>query len=145
MGKVLEEFPTCGIGQHFSCTVHATASEETLNSNVDLVELTEMKTHGLPPKFGQGMGVLEPAVLSNDNFLEMLIHGVMPEYVREMRVFGLNHSAGKLIEMRVHGVSPDYVREMESLGLDDLTPERLVEMSVHGVDAGYVRTMKKIV
>ena len=56
MGKVLEEFPTCGIGQHFSCTVHATASEETLNSNVDLVELTEMKTHGLPPKFGTGHG-----------------------------------------------------------------------------------------
>ena len=91
------------------------------------------------------MGDLEPAVLSTDNFLEMLIHGVMPEYEREMRVFGLNPSAGKLIEMRVHGVSPDYMREMESLGLDDLTPERLVELSVHGVDAGYVRTMKKIV
>ncbi len=47
--------------------------------------------------------------------------------------------------MRVHGVSPDYMREMESLVLDDLTPERLVEMSVLGVDARHVRTMKKIV
>ena len=91
------------------------------------------------------MGDLEPAVLSTDNFLEMLIHNVMPEYVRETRVFGLNSSTGKLIAMRVHGVSPHYMREMESLGRDDLTPERLVEMSVLGVDARHVRTMKKIV
>ena len=91
------------------------------------------------------MGDLEPAVLSTDNFLEMPIRGVMPEYVREMRVFGLNPSAGKLIEMQIHDVSPHYMQVMESLDLDDITPECPVEMSVLGVDAAYVHTMKKIV
>jgi hypothetical protein len=109
------------------------ASEEAPVFNFDLEKLTEMKIHGVTPKFIQEMRELKLADLSTDKLLEMRIHGVTPAYVQEMRSFGLNPSAGELVEMRVHGVTHDYIRRMETLGLDELTPERLIEMRVHGV------------
>ena len=84
-------------------------------------------------EFIQEMRALDLADLSTDRMLELRIHGVTPAYVREMRSFGLNPSAGELVEMRVHGVTHDYIRRMETLGLDELSPERLIEMRVHGV------------
>jgi hypothetical protein len=109
------------------------ASEEAPVFNFDLEELTEMKIHGVTPKFIQEMRELKLADLSTDKLLEMRIHGVTPAYVQEMRSFGLNPSVGELVEMRVHGVTHDYIRRMKSLGQDELNPERLIEMRVHGV------------
>ena len=45
----------------------------------------------------------------------MQIHGVTPEFVRELNALGYqNPPADKLIALRVHGATPEYIRDMRS-------------------------------
>ena len=49
----------------------------------------------------------------------------------------------QIVEMRIHGVSPEFVREMGESGLGDLSFDDLIEMGTHGVDPDYIREMRE--
>jgi hypothetical protein len=83
--------------------------------------------------------------LKPDQLIEMKIHGLNPELVREMREVGYGDlSAGQLMEFSIHGVRPEFVREMREIGYTDLTPEQLIELSIHGVNPEFVRQMHEL-
>jgi len=60
------------------------------------------------------------------------VHGVTPEYIREIRSLGLDPKPESLIAFRVHGVSPDYIRGLQATDLEP-TVEELIAFRVHGV------------
>ena len=57
------------------------------------------------------------ANLTLDQLIELRIHGVDPEFIRDMRAAGGNDlSVDKLVELRIHGVDPDFIRKMRQVG-----------------------------
>ncbi|HYJ39758.1 MAG TPA: M56 family metallopeptidase [Steroidobacteraceae bacterium] len=86
--------------------------------------------------------------LDVDNLIAMKVHGITPEYIREIRSIGFEPDAEGLIALKVQGVTPEYVRDMRALGfnpgVDDIvamkvqnvTPEYVKEMRAKGLNAG---------
>jgi hypothetical protein len=63
----------------------------------------------------------------------MRIHGVTPEFVRELKELGYGGlERRQLVRMRIHGVDPAFIREVHKAGFKDLTPDELVDFSIHG-------------
>ena len=63
----------------------------------------------------------------------MRIHGVSPDYVRDLKALGYDHvPIDKLVEMRIHGVTPDYIREVQQRGFKNVSIDDLIEMRIHG-------------
>lgn len=84
------------------------------------------------------------APLDVEGVIQLSIHQVTPEYVREMRALGLTGAStvDDVVQLRIHRVSTDYVRELASLGYRDLSRDQLLEMGIHGVDAEHVRAIQ---
>ena len=62
----------------------------------------------------------------------MRIHGVSPEYVRQLQELGYRHvPVDSLVSMRIHGVSIDYVKKMKNRH-GDVSVDELVNMRIHG-------------
>ena len=69
------------------------------------------------------------------SIVEMRIHGVSPDFVREMGELGYQDlPASRWIEMRIHGVGPDFVRKLEARGHTGVPARKLIEMRIHGYD-----------
>ncbi|HEU0014218.1 MAG TPA: hypothetical protein VFQ45_11075 [Longimicrobium sp.] len=81
-----------------------------------------------------------------EDLIAMSIHGVTPEYVRELRSMGVTgtNSVGDVVAMRIHNITPAYVRELGSLGYRDLSREQLLAMGIHGVTAEAVREYREM-
>jgi hypothetical protein len=67
----------------------------------------------------------------------MRIHGVSPEFIREVRSTGFKDiSLSKLVEFRIHGVDKEYIEFAKDL-LEkrgrEATPSRIVSMKIHGI------------
>ena len=108
-------------------------------------ELIELRIHGVDANFMREMRDLGLGDLSLQEFKEMAIHGVDADFVHEMRELGYRElPVSNLLELRIHGVDADFVRQMRDLGFEELPLDKLVEMRIHGVDADFVREMRDL-
>jgi beta-lactamase regulating signal transducer with metallopeptidase domain len=83
----------------------------------------------------------EPSI---DELIEMLNHGVTPEFVDEMSSLGYSLSPSQLIELRSQGVNPRFVRELTEAGQKNLAPDDLLRLRSQGVTASFVREMSAV-
>ncbi len=79
--------------------------------------------------------------LEPDQLIEMKMHGVDANFVREMRELGIT-DLDQLIEFKIHGIDANFIRQLREFGFTDLEPEQIVEFKIHGVDANYIRQMR---
>jgi hypothetical protein len=82
---------------------------------------------------------VEPSIRE---LVQMRIHGVSTEFIREVReAFGRPVTVQELVQMRIHGTSVEFVRAMQDVFGDDLTIGDLTQMRIHGTSTEFVRGM----
>lgn len=116
-----------------------------LGYDLSLDRLVEFHIHGVTPEYVKEMFEMGYDKLSEDRLVEMKIHKVSPEFVRELIKWGVKDlSASELVTMSIHGVDPGYIKEFHDLGYDDFSSSKLVEMRIHGVSPGFVRDLQEL-
>jgi beta-lactamase regulating signal transducer with metallopeptidase domain/predicted flap endonuclease-1-like 5' DNA nuclease len=76
--------------------------------------------------------------LTVDQLVALKIHGVSPDYVRELHEQGVNLEPNEIIAMKVQDVTPDYIRGLRAAGLNP-GDDQIIAMKVQGVDPQYFK------
>jgi len=71
--------------------------------------------------------------LTVDEIIALKIHGVTPEYIREMRAAGLEANPRELVALKVQDVTPEFAQKIRSHGFKDLTIHQLISLKVAGI------------
>lgn len=72
-------------------------------------------------------------LVTTDDLVRMRIHGVTPQFIRELKEVGYGSDPkDRLVQFRIHGVDADFIREVQKSGLKDMSAEDLVDFSIHG-------------
>ncbi len=97
-----------------------------------------------PPSSESYIDGLHSAGLTNlsvNDLIALKVHGVTPEYIRQMRAAGVNLSVHELLSLKALGVDPEYVRDIRATGLNP-SPHELAGMKAVGVTPEYVRKIR---
>jgi hypothetical protein len=87
----------------------------------------------------QQMGYDAP---DEDQLFSMLMMDINREFAREIRDAGLRASTSDLLQLRIHGVTLDYIREARQAGYQNFTAEDYAQLRIHGVDTAFLRDLK---
>ena len=101
-------------------------------------ELLEMRIHGLSKEYIAEMRASGYTDLRARDYIDLKIHGVQPQFVRELKAAGYELSAQKIVELKIHGVSRDYIQALNSYGLKPRA-EDIVQLRIHGVSPEYLK------
>jgi beta-lactamase regulating signal transducer with metallopeptidase domain len=85
---------------------------------------------------GSYIGGLQSAGLKDltvEEIIALKIHGVTPEYIREMRAAGLEANSRELVALKVQGITPEFAQKIRSHGFRDLTIHQLISLKVAGI------------
>ena len=126
-------------------TLDFAESFNELGYDLSLDRLVEFHIHGVSPEFVKEMLDLGYDNLSEKKLVEMKIHNVSPNFVRELKKWGIKDlSSSELVTMSIHGIDPGYIKGFHELGYDNIGSSKLVEMKIHGVSPGLVRDLKDL-
>ena len=103
-------------------------------------QLVEMRIHGLTLDYIREVRSLGYTQLTARDYIEMRIHGVKPDFLRYLKNAGYTVSARDAIELRIHGVNQELIEELKAAGYR-VTPKEVVEMRIHGVSPAYIKEL----
>jgi len=103
------------------------------------------QSNAAPKDFIGGLATAGYQNLSVDQLISFKIHGVTPEFVREMEAIGLRHpTPDELVTMRIHDVNPEFVNKLKAAGFSGLSIDQLVSFKIHGVDPARLAEIQKL-
>jgi beta-lactamase regulating signal transducer with metallopeptidase domain len=85
---------------------------------------------------GSYIGGLQSAGLKDltvEEIISLKIHGVTPDYVREMRAAGLEPNARDLMALKVQDITPEFVQKIRSQGFKEVTIHQLISLKIAGI------------
>jgi beta-lactamase regulating signal transducer with metallopeptidase domain len=94
---------------------------------------------------GSYIGGLQAAGLKDltvDEIIALKIHGVTPEYIREMRAAGLDATSREWVSLKIQDVSPEFVRALAAAGLANLRIGEYLSAKVQGVTPEFVEKIR---
>jgi hypothetical protein len=119
-------------------------SMRAVGYDVSLEKYTSMRIFRVTPELMRELGSLGFRNIDADNLVATRIHGVTPDYIRQMRAAGWNLSLDELVASRIHGATPEFAAEMKKLGYGDVSHERLVEFRIHGVSPSFISELRDL-
>lgn len=97
------------------------------------------------PEGGSYIGGLQAAGLKDltvDEIIALKIHGVTPQYIRELRAAGVDATSAELVSLRIHEVTPEYVRDLSAAGLSNLRVQDYLAASVQGITPEFIQKIR---
>jgi beta-lactamase regulating signal transducer with metallopeptidase domain len=94
---------------------------------------------------GSYIAGLQSAGLANltvDEIIAMKIHGVTPEFVRQMKAAGVDAGNSELVLLRIHDVTPEYVRGLAAAGLGNLRVQEYLAAKIQGVTPEFAQRIR---
>jgi len=80
--------------------------------------------------------------LSVDEIIALKIHGVTPEYIREMRAAGLEANTRELVALKVQDVTPEFVSGLAAAGLTNLHIHDYLSAKVQGITPEFAQKIR---
>ncbi|HEY2465308.1 MAG TPA: M56 family metallopeptidase [Steroidobacteraceae bacterium] len=81
--------------------------------------------------------------LTVDEIIALKIHGVTPDYIRELRAAGLDASGPELVSLKIHEITPEYVRGLAAAGLTDLHVRDYLAAKIQGITPEFIQGIRK--
>ena len=80
--------------------------------------------------------------LTVDEIIALKIHGVTPDYIRELRAAGIEASSPELVSLKIHEVTPDYIRGLAAAGLTNLHVHDYLAAKVQGITPEFIQAIR---
>jgi beta-lactamase regulating signal transducer with metallopeptidase domain len=80
--------------------------------------------------------------LTVDEIIALKIHGVTPDYIRELRSAGIEATSPELVSLKIHGVTPEYVRGLVAAGLGNLPVHDYLAAKIQGLTPEFVQSIR---
>jgi hypothetical protein len=80
--------------------------------------------------------------LTVDQIIALKIHGVTPDYIRELRAAGVEASAPDLVALKIHEVTPEYIRGLAAAGLAKLRVHDYLAAKIQGVTPEFIQGIR---
>jgi beta-lactamase regulating signal transducer with metallopeptidase domain len=80
--------------------------------------------------------------LTVDEIIALKIHGVTPDYIRELRAAGIEASSPELVSLKIHEVTPDYIRGLAAAGLTNLHVHDYLAAKIQGVTPEFIQAIR---
>ena len=117
---------------------------QSLGFKPDLDGLIEARIFNVNREQVEGLKSVGYDNLSLKKLVELRVHGVTPEYVKEMRGAGFDESLDKFGEMHMFGVTPEFRQQMAQAGYPNLGTDKLVEFKIHGITPAFIQQMRSL-
>jgi beta-lactamase regulating signal transducer with metallopeptidase domain len=94
---------------------------------------------------GSYIGGLQAAGLKDltvDEIIALKIHGVTPEYIRDLHAVGIDATSAELVSLRIHEITPEFVRELSAAGLSNLRVQDYLAARVQGVTPEFIQKIR---
>lgn len=104
-------------------------------------KLVEMGIHGVTAEFLREVAQLGYKGLSAQDFIDLKIHGVDIGFLKSLKSFGYELPVRDVIELRIHGVTSEFIGDLKQAGYN-LPAKQIVELAIHGVTSDYIRELR---
>jgi beta-lactamase regulating signal transducer with metallopeptidase domain len=122
---------------HFARLEAPAAAERRSKESVS--ENTPTEQHGSYIEGLQSAGLKD---LKVDEIIELKIHGVTPDYIRELRAVGIEARTPELVALKIHQVTPEYIRGLAAAGLTNLRVRDYLAAKVQGITPEFVQEIR---
>ena len=108
-------------------------SKESVSDN------TSNEQHGSYIEGLQSAGLKD---LTVDEIIALKIHGVTPDYIRELRAVGIEANSPELVALKIHEVTPEYVRSLAAAGLGNLHVREYLAAKIQGITPEFIQAIR---
>ena len=102
-------------------------------------ENTSVEQHGSYIEGLQSAGLKD---LTVDEIIALKIHGVTPDYIRELHAAGIEASNPELVALKIHEVTPEYVRSLAAAGLGNLHVREYLAAKIQGITPEFIQAIR---
>jgi len=102
-------------------------------------ENTSAEQHGSYIEGLQSAGLKD---LTVDEIIALKIHGVTPDYIRELRAVGIEANSPELVALKIHEVTPEYVRSLAAAGLGNLHVRDYLMAKIQGITPEFIQGIR---
>lgn len=104
-------------------------------------QLVELRIHGVDSNYIREARDAGYKDFTAKDYTEMRIHGVSTAFLKDLKKSGYNLRASEIAELRIHGVNSEFIAELKNAGYD-LPARQIAELRIHGVSPQYMRDLK---